>query len=101
MNFSEQLIAYRRANGLSQKDLAEKLGTTQQNVQYLEAKGEVKVKTKQEIEKILGDGFNAILKPKLAYDNSDDVETYKRNAAIYKEKYEHCLRMVELLGGVA
>ena len=98
MNFGDKLKKYREDNNLSQRDLAEKLGVEQQSVFYLEKRDYVKPITQKNIEKKLGVSLDGLSPNTVkAINNLQTADYYRKQAAIFKEQYEHCLRMAELV----
>jgi len=94
--FGELLKKYRENNGLTQIDLAEKLGVTQQSIVYLENRDYVKPSTKKDIEEKIGFNLDSLLPGNSAF---KDAKYYQKQAIIYKEMHDHCTKMAKLLGG--
>ena len=96
MTFGEKIKAYRRLKGITQIELCGILGITQQSVVYMEKKVFVKPNTQKKIEEKLKFKLDTLIDEKSRM-QVKDAEYYLKQAAIYKEQYEHCLKMAELV----
>lgn len=83
MNIGEQIKKYRKEAGLSQKELGERLGVSQQHIaQYESGKRIPKIETINNIAGALGIGTRRLY-PDFSYEEWKTTETYKKSVSRY------------------
>lgn len=88
MNIGEQIRKYRKEAGLSQRELGEKLGVTQQHIaQYENGKRIPKLETINNIAGALGIGVRRLY-PEFSYEEWKKTDVYKQS----KSRYDTAIR---------